>query len=229
MGAADVPPVLEHSAKPCEVRQLDARAGAQTALQEEIEKHRTEIRESYPKGDRAETKGDKPEVQIRDHGQIKDMTLPKDWVEGGPYKIDGPGTRSFREFHPTENPEALIGFFYRGLKIGEAGGKNFHDILDKPPHSLSQAELTSLSDVLRDKGKPEDFAVYSAKTMDWNGKKVLVVEGRYKELQQDALEIFVDADNDGRVVQEVYYQAPKDSFLKYLKAAKDSLRSIQWE
>lgn len=229
MGAADLPPVLEHSTKAYEVRQLDARVGAQNAMQEEIEKHRTETREPSAKGDSSEKMGDKPEVHIRDHGQIKDMTLPKDWVEGGPYKINGPGTRSFREVHPTENPDVLIGFFYRGLKISEDGGKNFHGILDKPPHSLSPDELTSLSDVLRDKGNHQDFTMYSAKTMDWNGKKVLVVEGRYKELQQDALEIFIDANNDGRVVQEVYYQAPKDSFLKYLKAAKDSLRSIQWE
>ncbi len=228
MGAADLPPVLEHSTKACEVRQLDARVGAQNAMQEEIQKHRTETRESSPKGDVSEKKGDKSEVQIRDHGQIKEMTLPKDWVEGGPYPMNGPGTRSFREFHPTEDPKALIGFYYRGLKISEDGGNNFHDILSKPPHSLSQVELASLSDVLRDKGQPEEFSMYSAKTMDWNGKKVLVVEGRYKELQQDAVEIFIDANNDGRVVQEVYYQAPKDSFLKYLKAAKDSLRSIEW-
>src|SRR5687768_13635992 len=95
-------------------------------------------------------------IKITHHGQIAEMSLPRGWVEGSPYAFDGGlGTRSFRETHPPEDPDASLCFFYRGLPIAEDVGKSFKEILEKPPHVLPQPELKLVSEVLRDKSRPQ--------------------------------------------------------------------------
>ncbi len=181
-------------------------------------------------GESTESHGDIKNPHMQEHGQIFEMALPSDWVEGEPYLFKGGiGTRSFREVHPIDAPQAMLSFYYRGLPMSEQAGKTFHQLLASWPRTLSVKEIESVGDVLRDKRNAEDFAIYYAQTEDWNGKMVLCVEGRYKEVQEDVFEIFVDASGDGRVVQEIYFQAPKDSFAKFAKAAKESMRSIVWK
>jgi hypothetical protein len=172
----------------------------------------------------------KSTLEIRNLGQIKDITLPKGWVGGEPYQfVGGVGARSFREVHPDAQPGSTLGFYYRGLPIGEEAAVNFHNLIEKPAHMLTQAELSSLHEVLRDKAGPKDFTPMVARTEDINGKRVLVIEGRYRELQEDTFAVFIDASGDGRAVQEVYYQAAKDNYLDNLKAARDAIRSIRWK
>lgn len=178
----------------------------------------------------SESSADKRNPSIANHGQIKEIVLPSGWVEGAPYNFRGGiGTRSFKEVHPIEAPQAMLSFFYRGLPVKEENARVFHALLEKKPHTLTEKEVQSLGEVLRDKLKPEDFSVFYAQTEDWNGKRVLCIEGRYKAVQEDAFEIFVDASGDGSAIQEIFFQAPKDSFLKYAKAAKESMRSITWK
>lgn len=107
--------------------------------------------------------------------------------------------------------------------------KAFHDILSATPHQLGASEFKSIPEVLQDKANPADFGILSARTQNLSGKNVLIVEGRYKALQQDAYHIYVDSDGTGSNVQEVFYQAPKDKYPAHLKEAKDSFNSIQWK
>ncbi|HEY9868983.1 MAG TPA: hypothetical protein V6D08_07440 [Candidatus Obscuribacterales bacterium] len=165
---------------------------------------------------------------LQDHGQIQRMSIPAGWQEG-PSSINGAGTSHFREFHPREDPQVKLCFYYRGLRTSREAAKNFRDVLDKPPHVLSSAELASLKETLRDRGNPRDFKVLTAQTEDINGKRVLVVEGTYTGIQQDARAILVDSDGTGSAVQEIYFQAPKGDYLRYLKTAKDSMKSIRWK
>jgi len=166
--------------------------------------------------------------EIRDHGQIAQMELPEGWVEGPPHTFSV-GTRSFRELHPVEAPRFTLCFYYRGLLIPEAAGKAFHELLEKPAHVLSRAELQSVGEVLRDKARADDFNTSLARTEDLNGKRVLVVAGCYPRINEETVEVFVDARGDGRAVQEIYYQAPQDVFSQHAKAAKNAIRSIRWK
>src|SRR5579862_9656937 len=55
-------------------------------------------------------------VELVNHGQIVNMAFAPGWVEGPPHEFRaGPGTRSFREFHPQVDPAATLCFYYRGL------------------------------------------------------------------------------------------------------------------
>jgi hypothetical protein len=165
---------------------------------------------------------------IADLGQIEKMTLPQGWEEGKPTS-GGIGTRSFREVHPAEFPDAKLCFYYRGLPASDDAGKAFKNVLDQPAHILSKAEIDSLGEILRGKNDPETFNPLMIKTEDLNGKRVLTVNGRLTEKQADLKEILVDADGTGKAVQEIYFQAPKELYMRYMKAAQEAMQTIEWK
>jgi hypothetical protein len=174
-------------------------------------------------------KGPQGEVAtIENHGQIKKITLPAGWVEG-PATKGGIGTRSFREWHPVSDPDAKLCFYYRGLPTSAAAGKKFREVLDKPPHILTKAEITSLGETMRGKEDQSIFSPIMIKTEELNGKLVLTVNGRVTDRQADVKSIYVDADGTGKVVQEIYFQAPKELYLRYMKAAREAMESIEWK
>ena len=80
---------------------------------------------------------------IINHGQIGKMPFPQGWEEGPPTSGDI-GTRSFREVHPHNDPQAKLCFYYRGLPASDGAGKNFKEILDKPPHILTKNEIMEI-------------------------------------------------------------------------------------
>jgi len=169
-------------------------------------------------------------IALENHGQIVRMQFATGWVEGPKHTFQGGiGTRSFREFHPTDTPDAMMCFYYRGLPAGEAVGALFHNMLAKDPHLLAPEEYDSIREVLRDKHNPEDFSLVMAQVEDFNGKRVLTVFGRYVKIQEDLYEIFVDADGTGRVIQEIYFQAPVEAYMKYLQEAIGAMKSIEWK
>jgi hypothetical protein len=169
-----------------------------------------------------------PGETITDRGQIKSMTLPSGWEEG-PSTSGGIGTRSFREVHPSEFPDAKLCFYYRGLPASEKAGENFKAILDKPAHILTGAEISSIGEILRGKDDKATFSPLMIKTEDVNGKRVLTVNGRLNERQDDLKEILVNADGTGRVVQEIYFQAPKELYTRYMKDAQNAMNTIEWK
>jgi len=186
----------------------------------------------------SKTSGSKPDARLHgsqsaamtiiNHGQIEKMPLPQGWEEGQP-NSGGIGTRSFREIHPPADPDAKLCFYYRGLPASDGAGKNFKEILDKPPHILTKNEIISISEILRGKDDPKTFSPIMIKTEDINAKRVLTVNGRLNEKQADLKAILVDADGTGKVVQEIYFQAPKELYLRYMKAARDAMNSIEWK
>ena len=167
---------------------------------------------------------------VVDLGQINFIKLPKDWTEGTPQK-GMVGNSLFREFTPTGKGDVVLCHYYRGRGMSDEDSKAFHALLAKPPHNLTAAELSATGDLLRDRANPQDFSMTLARTEDLNGKRVLVIEGRFKEIQQDLYELFVDADsaNPGRFVQEIYFQAPKDDYIQYRKESLAALQSIVWK
>lgn len=169
-----------------------------------------------------------PTTEATNIGQVKQIEIPGGW-EAGPDYNKRQHAATYQEYHPAGAPECQLGFYYRGRRTSDAAGKTFHDLLDKPPHALTDAEFRSLEEIVRDKAKAEDFRLESAKTEDLNGKRVLRVKGRYVGNQNDAEHVFIDADGTGSAVQEVFFQAPKDKFSKHIKHAEDAIRSIRWK
>jgi len=169
-------------------------------------------------------------AEISNQGQISKMDLPCGWVERDKSDVTSNiGARSVREFTPPDAPDVKLSFFYRGLPCSETTGDAFKGILSKPPHHVTPTELKTLTEILRERGDNSAFSILAARTEDLNGKRVLIVEGRYRQTQQDLHEVIIDTDGTGRTVQEVFFQAPKDKFPRHLSEAKAALRSIAWK
>jgi hypothetical protein len=169
-------------------------------------------------------------TMLKDHGQIDEMSLPDSWFEGEPEPYTTLGTRSYRWVHPPDVHDVRINFFYRGLSIAPESAEAFRNLLQRPAQSsLTWQDLAPIAEILRDMANPEDFALANASTERVNGKMVLVVRGKYRVIEHDTFEIFVDADGTGRYIQEIFFKGPSDSFHRFFSTAQKSLRSIRWK
>ncbi len=211
MGAADLPP---EKPKVSEVRRANSSTQSQlNKLMEKIQKNAT-----------ATAAG----ATMSNEGQISSMPIPAGWSKSS---VDQhPTTTSnYVEYHQDKTSEARLGTYYRGHRISETAAKNFSKILKAATHTLDENEFLSLAEVLRDKSNASDFETTNKATIDIHGKRVLLIEGRFKEIKQKAYAIYVDAENTGEVIQEIFYQAPDSVFNSYKKAAEDSIKSITWK
>jgi hypothetical protein len=166
--------------------------------------------------------------EIQEHGQIKKMLLPSGWLEGevkeGPFAV-----QSLRWFHPPDDIEARLSFYYRGHPVGEAAGASFHKLLEEAPQELSEDQLWKVQEVLRDAAPVGDFAIRSAHTGVVKGKRVLVVDGSHSDRGWDRLAVFVDVDGSGCIVQEIYFTAPQERFNDYVSTVMQCLRTVEWQ
>lgn len=168
-------------------------------------------------------------VEIENHGQIRSMSFPDGWQTKEVESFEATPTKSWMEVFAKADPRASICFYYRGAPESYSVGMSFKSILEQPPHTLLPRELKVLSTVLRGKDDPKAFSIITARTADYNDKRVLIIEGRVISSQEDIYALIVDADGSGRVIQEVYYQAPKEVYLKFLRDARSALKSIKWK
>lgn len=186
-----------------------------------------ELQDSITRAEQRAAAMNSPDSIVVSKGRINSMVLPAGWAPG---VVDKKGSADlFEEFHHPDTPSAVLAFYYRGRRLPNEVGRSFVEILERDPHVLSLKEIDSIKRVLRDKQDPADFSMMTARTEAIGGKKVLLVEGRYKESQQDTLEIFIDSDGTGTAVQEVFFQAPKDEYRKQMQAIRKSFATIEWK
>jgi hypothetical protein len=82
--------------------------------------------------------------------------------------------------------------------------------------------------VVRDKS--HDFEVRSEKTEDLNGKRILSVEGEYKDSGHTGSQtLYVDSDGTGSAVQEISYTASGQDYKLNMNKAQQAFKSIIWK
>lgn len=166
---------------------------------------------------------------VAGHGQIAKLELPPNWVEKTVTPPLGSlAARGEREFNPPGQDDVKLCLFYRGYPIPASSAEDFKQIISLTPHVLSDDEIDQLTDVLDNLANSEAFELRYARTLDFRGRTVLVVEGLWKVLQHEGLHFFVDADGTGRIIQEVYFTAPKADFDQYVDTVKQALSSVEW-
>lgn len=161
-------------------------------------------------------------------GHLK-LSVPKGWSHSRTKERSESKTENYVLYSPREDDSVMFWYYFRGTKVNQRTAQNFRRILEQPAHSLSPKELTSINTVMRDKAKLENFRTLFARTREFNGKMVLVVEGRYVDDEQDAITIYIDADGTGQTVEELHYRAPKEHYMCYLRAVKSAFQSIEWK
>ncbi|MBX9685398.1 MAG: hypothetical protein K2X27_01775 [Candidatus Obscuribacterales bacterium] len=160
-------------------------------------------------------------------GPVAQMRLPQGW-RWGEKENSGAHRYSFQNFYPEENSSVLLSFFFRGALVSETAALCFSHILKSSIHDLSDAELDSISEILQDKLKPEIFDRRLTRAKTLNGKRILVLEGFFKHIQEGRLALYIPADSAGAVVQEIIYQAPISLYAQFRQAACNAFDSIVW-
>ena len=164
---------------------------------------------------------------MSDHGQIKRLVLPQGWTE---QQVESRDFQlwTLRQFHPSDNPAVTLSVYYRGHPISAASGANFENLLEREPHELDESECWSVQEVLRDAALPEVFVPSKIETGDWNGKRVLLVEGVWARTEERSFGVYINAADHGCQVQEIFYRSPAADYVKHKHAVMGALYSIEW-
>jgi hypothetical protein len=165
----------------------------------------------------------KPAAAVMSDGRLA-MRMPTNWqlVENGHLPM---GTSSMG-CRPKDNPQVELNIFYGGPSFDMDAARKFHELLEKPPHLLSSAELKAVGDTLGNKADHQYFKILSAKTEELNGRTVLSIEGNYTQWPISAQVKYVDSGHDGSSVRAVSYTAPTKDYAKYLLQANKSFKSL---
>lgn len=163
---------------------------------------------------------------LTDCGQIRSFPLPEGWTE---LTVDRPpfSLATARIFSPPKGESARLTFYYRGGPVSESQAANFTSLLSQPPHRLSDEELWSVQQVLRDAALPGVFKPARAATEDLQGKRVLVLRGYWPQSGLESFTVYIDA-GGGAQVQEICFAAPRADFAKHWPAVKQALRHTRW-
>lgn len=164
---------------------------------------------------------------VKDIGQLSNMDISGKWEEKN--YSDLRAGASFKEFHAPGDPDVSFNFYYRGAPTDGTSAKAFRDILSAPDHHLSNAEIKALDLVLRNKSASDGFSILNCQTQTIDDKRVLVIEGRYNDQKVDVKSIYIDAGAKPGIVQEIYFQAPVDKYLKYKSDMNKAYQSIEWK
>jgi hypothetical protein len=168
-----------------------------------------------------------PRLEVANFGVVASFTLPPGWVESSFSQGEAQQSRS-RIFHDSDSPSVQLCFFFRGHRVSEQAAREFLDLLSRPDHFLKPSEFKAAREIVRDLGNTGSFKLLQAATRQLNGKRVMIVEGRFVQSEQDTYALFVDVDGTGTIVQEIHYQAPKLDYARHLAVVKAAMESIAW-
>lgn len=160
-------------------------------------------------------------------GPIGHIRLPGSWFKGEEKK-HVVGRSDFVSYWNSNNHEVKFCFFFRGSLTSNTAAQDFKAALSLEPHKLSAKEIESLAEILWDKANSNKFSLLLAKTEDLNDRRVLMVEGSFKDWGLFTRSYFIDCDKSGSIVQEVFFIAPKGDYQKYYIQADKAFNSIFW-
>ncbi len=164
---------------------------------------------------------------IESIGQVRLMTLPPNW--NMKKREDKDGTQTFYEVWASpEDESTTFEFYYRATPIKDSIAKAFSLILRSDPHPLNTREIQSLGIMISYAFDKELFNLIDISTENLNGRRVLMIEGEFMQDGITRLHIFVDADNTGRAIQELIFQAPTSDYSNSVKVGERAFDSIIW-
>lgn len=166
-------------------------------------------------------------LEIQNQGCIDSMQLPEGFMPKKREK-DSFSVQKTDQFSPSGSEEAL-NFFYRGSKLANTDAFQFNAVLEAKPHQLSKEEINKISSTMSTLNDKAAFELSQARTVDLNGKRVLVVDGAWKTSGKKFHGILADASGDGTVVQEVFYEANAKHYEENVKKVKGAISSIKWK
>ena len=165
-------------------------------------------------------------LRVEEIGCIKSLELPKGWVRDS--QPTDSGGRQIIRFHPKGLPQVSVCTSVRHLQLSRPAAETFQVTLNSDFHPLIQDELDLLVEVLEEMADPVAFQITAASTGSLNDKRVLRISGRWLPSVEDTVSCIIDVRGDGKIVQQLYYIAPAETFNDYLPAADKIFLSVKW-
>lgn len=165
-------------------------------------------------------------LEIRNYGQIAYMPLPEGWIETS--AVQQTGVQSIREFRPIEHASIGLYIYYRGMPLKSRSAKDLKEILCSDAHDLDENEWWSVQEVVRDAALPDAFDLNFARTGEWNGRQILLVNGYWTRTQENSFTIYVPADLACSQIQEIIFVAPQIKHRLFSEEVASCLQRIEW-
>lgn len=157
-------------------------------------------------------------------GAISAFQIPAGWQLQS-YEDDATGY-AYVWNHPA-NSDVTLSVCYRVPPMSPDSAERIQAILNAPPHDLEATEVRQLVPLIRELADQETFASNSALTKDISGSRVICIRGTYKDQPVQIERLYINASGDGRVMQELSYIAPSESYTKYRKEAQQGFDSLR--
>lgn len=102
---------------------------------------------------------------------------------------------------------------------------------NNPPHKLSQAEIDAISEAIPNAlyGYNGNFDVLQLATTDINGKRVLMMETRFKDADRSTIGIFANPDPKTTSIELVWFESNKAGYKAHANDAWKAINAIQWD
>lgn len=100
-----------------------------------------------------------------------------------------------------------------------------------PPHRLKQQEIDAISEAIPNAlyGYNGNFDVIQLATTNINGKRVLMMETRFKDADRSTIGIFTNPDPKTTSIELVWFESSKAGYRAHANDAWKAINGIQWE
>lgn len=171
--------------------------------------------------------------ELRGQGQIEQMILPKGWIETSP-RARGlycfAGLSHFFEFRPPDSPETAICHWSRGLSgrfLSPSASTLLLSLTGGCAHNLSEPEINAAKEIFAPHNS-QDLLLSACRVGDLNGKRLLMMEGSWRQAGDRVFAMFYPAEPGGSMVEQLHFEAPEGEWERYMERAVEVFRSIVW-
>jgi hypothetical protein len=165
------------------------------------------------------------ELKTVSEGRIFSMDIPANWIESpGQHTEDG---GYLREYSAPEGADISISLYFRGRHLSDSTAAAVRGVLLKPSHSLLDAEKDAIDEVLGNAAVSEFCQLQNLRSIILNGRPVIVLEGLWQNGNR-SIQIYISADGDAKIIQEVWFMSPDSEFHNHLPVFETALSGIKW-
>jgi hypothetical protein len=169
-----------------------------------------------------------PKISIAaDFGSMLSFEVPADWADSERRPVVG--GRHLRKLMLSSNAAVRFCHYLRTVTLSRPATDAFQKVIYSEFHRLTTSEIDSLAEVLEGMSNKEKFELAQADTGYVNGRRVLRVQGSWRELKEQTMCIFVDVEGDGSTVEQIYFTAPQELFSHFASTAETIFESIKWK
>lgn len=162
---------------------------------------------------------------------VKCIDVPRGWIRDAADTGFVPG-RVVCRFKPPGESAAWLELSTDAMseRPDEQCAKLFKKALNENPHALSQDEISGLHGLLNSRAEPKEFEMSECQTLNWNGRRVLLVEGHWlRDPGNYNYCIFADIFGDGLAPLAIFFYGPPEQYRRFSPLGIAAIKTVKWK